>query len=251
MHTLVACFANLANNSVLANLTPVTDPLVTVQNAHFIFPFTANIGAFQVLVPNLTQARVNTPSLRNVALPDIYPATVGGVQGTNPVVSGPLWDTMRVPMNDEFFIEVSRGGAGAADCFAGIWFSPGKTPPPGGPIFTVRATASITLTDGTWVAANMTLSQSLPYGSYAVVGMTCICTSGIFARLAFPGVTQYRPGVPVVETYGSYVNPPMFRWGNFDLFGTFDSTAQPLIEILGYAAGAQTATVLLDLIKVR
>lgn len=250
MFNLVACYASVAQDAALVNLTPVTDSLVTVQNSRFIFPTTVELGALLINVPDGSRARINTPSLRNIALPELYPAKITAENGTNPPIVGPMWGSLRIPQNDEFGIDVSRAGAGAADSFAGIWYGPGKVAPPGGPIITLRATATLTLTVGTWVTGNLTFDQSLPYGRYAVVGMTAIVGDAMFARLAFPGQTQFRPGVPVVEAYGSYVNPQVFRFGNFGLFGQFDSTAQPLIEVLGHTAGAEAGVYLLDLVKV-
>lgn len=250
MFNLVAMFANVAQNADLTNLTPVTDPLVTVQNSRFIFPFQADIGCMLVNIPDGSRARINTPSMRSVALPEIYPTKVTAENGTNPPIQGPMWGTLRIPMNDEFGIDVSRAGAGAADCYAGLWYAPSRTPAPGGPVITLRTTATLTLTVGTWVVGNLTFDQALPYGRYAVVGMQATVGDAMFARLAFPGQTQYRPGVPVVEAYGSYVNPQVFRMGEFGLFGVFDSTAQPLIEVLGHTAGAEAGVYLLDLIKI-
>lgn len=250
MHNLVACFASVAQDAALSNVTPVTDPLITIQNSRFIFPTAVDIGAILANVPDGSRARINTPSLRNIALPEIYPVKITAENGTNPPIQGPMWGTLRIPQNDEFGVEVSRAGAGAADCFIGIWYAPGRTPAPGGPVITMRATATIVLTAGTWVAGSLTFDQSLPYGRYAVVGMQATIGDAMLARLAFPGQTQYRPGVPVVEAYGSYVNPQVFRMGNFGLFGTFDSTAQPLLEVLGHTAGSEACVVLLDLIKV-
>lgn len=242
-------YASIAQDATLANLTPVNDSLVTVQNNKFVFPYEANLGALLVNVPDGSRAQINTPSLRSIALPELYPVKITAENGTNPPIVGPLWNTMRIPMNDEFGISVSRAGAGAADSFAGIWFAPAFTPAPGGPVISLRATFTITLTAGTWVLGNLTFDQSLPYGSYAVVGMQVTCGDAMLARLSFPGNTQYRPGVPVVETYGSYVNPQVFRNGQFGLFGVFNSTAQPSIEVLGHTAGAETGTVLLDIVK--
>lgn len=243
-------YASVAQNASLTNLTPVTDPLVTIQNSRFIFPFNADIGCVLVNVPAGTRARINTPSLRSVALPEIYPVRTTAAPGSNPPIMGPMWGTLKIPMNDEFGIDVSRGGAAAADSFAGIWYAPAKTMAPGGPVIPMRATFTITLAVGTWVVGNLAFDQSLPYGRYAVVGMQSTCAAAMFTRLAFPGQTQYRPGVPNVETYGDYVNPQVFRMGEFGLFGVFDSTAQPLVEVLGFTAGAQSGVLILDLIKV-
>lgn len=250
MHNLVACYASVVNGAALTNLTPVTDAIVTVQNSRFIFPAQVDIGCLMVNVPNGSRARINTPSLRTIALPEIYPIKITAANGSNAPIAGPMWGTLRIPQNDEFGLDVSRAGGAAADCFAGIWYAPGMTPAPGGPVITMRATATLTLTVGTWVTQNLTFDQSLPYGRYAVVGMVAQITSGMLARLAYPGNSVFRPGVPVGEAYGDYINPQVFRRGGFGSFGVFDSTAQPLVEVLGYVAGAQTGTFLLDLVKV-
>lgn len=250
MHNLVAMFASVPINSVLVNLTPVTDPLVTVQNSRFIFPGDMQIGCILANVPDGTRCRINTPQFRSIALPEVHPVKTTVENGTNPPIQGPMWDTLRIPRNDEFGIDVSRAGAGAADCYVGLWYAPTRVPAPGGPVITIRATATITLTVGTWVASGLTFDQSLPYGRYAIVGMHAECPDAMFARLAFPGQTMYRPGVPVVELYGSYVNPPIFRFSEFGLFGVFDSTAQPLVEVLGHTAGAENCVFLLGLVKV-
>lgn len=250
VHNLVACFASVAQDAALTNLTPVTDPLVTIQNSRFIFPGRMDIGCLLLNVDSGSRARMNTPSLRSIALPEIYPVKITAENGSNPPLMGPIWGTMQIPQNDEFGIDVSRAGSGAANCFAGIWYAPTKIMAPQGPVITMRATSTIVLTVGTWVVGNLVFDQSLPYGRYACIGMQCTAGDAMFARLAFPGQTQYRPGVPNVEAYGDYVNPQLFRNGNFGLFGIFDSTAQPLLEVLGHTAGSEPIVVLLDLVKV-
>lgn len=252
MHTLVGFYASVANGAALVNLTPVTDPLVTLTaNNRYIFPDDYYIGAAYAFIPNGSRWRLNTPSMRTIALPELYPLNIGTVVPSNPPVVGPIWGTTRVPRNDEVGFDVSRAGAAPADCFGALWVAPRMVPAPQGPVYTMRATASITLTDGTWVAAQLTFDQVLPYGKYAVVGLFVQSAAGVLARLTFPGQTQFRPGVPVNIATGDYINPQMFRYGNFGLFGIFDSTAQPGIEMIGSAAGAQTPVALLDLVKVQ
>lgn len=251
MHNLVAFFKSVAQDAALDNITPVTDPLVTVTaNNRVIFPADYMVGAAHVSNLSATRARINTPSFRMIALPEIYPIDDTAAVDVNPPIDGPYWGTLRIPKNDEVGIDISRGGAGAADAFAALWVAERFVPAPQGPIFPMRFTAAVTLTAGTWVQTSLTFDQTLPYGRYAVVGMHVVCNDGMYMRLTFPGQTQYRPGIPCVEAIGDYVNPQVFRKGNFGLFGTFDSTAQPGAEFLGDTAGAETPAGILDLIKV-
>lgn len=251
MHNLVAFFESVTNGATLENLNPVTDALVTVTaNGRIQLPMDMRLGAVQVLSPNITRARINTPSFRLIALPEIFPTSASGTQEANPPVMWTGWDRLIVPRNDEVGIEISRAGADAQNSFAGLWLSDRFVPAPGGPVTVLRATASVTLTVGTWVQANLTFDQTLPFGRYAVIGMHVECNDCVFARLTFPGNIQYRPGVPALDVATGYVNPQGFRMGAFGLFGEFNSTAQPGAEFLGMAAGAETPVVLLDIIKI-
>jgi hypothetical protein len=251
MFNLVAFSSSIAQDAALANITPVTDPLVTISaNNRVIFPEDYQLLGAHLMLDSATRFRLNTPSMRVIALPELYPIDVTAAVGANPPLVFPGDSAIRIPRNDEAGFDVSRGGAGAATGYAAMWVSPRRVPAPSGPIYTMRCTASLTLTTSSWVGATLTFDQILPFGRYSVVGMHVTCNDGVYARLTFPGQTQYRPGVPVVESTGEYINPPAFRYGAFGSFGSFDQTAQPGIEILGDTAGAETPVVLLDLVKV-
>jgi len=251
MFNLVAFFKSVAANAALDNLTPCSDPLVTISaNNRVIFPEDYQLLAAHANIPDGSRWRLNTPSMRVIALPELYPFKPTVAAGANPPLVFPGGQAIRIPRNDEAGYDVSRDGVGAADVFAAMFVAPRVVPAPMGPIYTMRATASLTLTAGTWVGGTLTFDQILPFGRYAIVGMDVVCNDGMYARLTFPGQTQYRPGVPCVETTGEYINPQMFRYGEFGLFGMFDQTAQPGIEVMGDTAGAETPVVLLDLVKV-
>lgn len=251
MFNLVAFFKSVAQDAALDNITPVSDPLVTISaNNRVIFPEDYQVLAAHGNLPDATRFRLNTPSMRIIALPELYPFKPSAAAGTNPPLVLPGDTAIRIPRNDECGLDVSRGGAEAANCYAGLWVAPRRMPAPVGPIYTMRATASLTLTAGTWVGGTLTFDQILPFGRYAIVGMQATVNDGMYARLTFPGQTQYRPGVPCVEAVGDYINPQVFRYGAFGLFGYFDQTAQPGIEVLGDTAGAETPVILLDLVKV-
>lgn len=251
MFNLVAFYESQAQDAALDNVTPVQDALVTISaNNRVIFPMDYLIGAVHVVGDAISRARINTPSFRMIGLPEIYPIKPTVAVGANPPIMGPMWGQMRIPSRDEVGIDTSRGGSGAGGVWAALFVSDRFTPANVGPIYPMRFTASVTLTVGTWVPASLVFDQALPYGRYAVVGMHCVCNDGVYARLTFPGNTQYRPGVVVVEAVGEYVNPQMFRMGNFGKFGEFDSTAAPGLEFLGDTAGVETPSGILDLIKI-
>lgn len=199
---------------------------------------------------NLSAVRINAPSMRSFILPEIYPVTVGAdvPSGQGPIIWGQRGP--RFAPQEYYIVEVSRGGADAQPVLAGLWVGQDQAPAPPGPTFTCVASASPTIVAGSWVLASITFNQTLPAGRYAVVGLGVVCNDCTFARLVFPGLSQYRPGVVVQDTYGDFPWSQAFRFGAFGTMGEFVHNAPPAMEFLGDTAGAESAVIYLDLVKV-
>lgn len=247
----LACFAGAKTDNTANEILPaVIDNAWTVSaNQRYIAPSRLNIFAAQALNDAITRARINAPSLRLFGLPEINPPTVANVQGTPSV---DWWGDYgpTVQQTEEFGVDTSNGAATVDFAYAGLWCRGRLSPAPMGKATTVVGTASVTQIARGWAQQTITLEQTLPYGRYAVVGFKCVITNGLFARLIFPNGGQWRPGVPCVASIGVEDPRQLFRHGRAGLFGTFDSTAQPVLETLANTAGAQTATVLLDLVDI-
>lgn len=252
MHTVIGFF-NAAQGIAAVNsaLPAVSDQSISISaNGRFLLPKRMKAFAGLATGPNLTAARINAPSLRSVLLPQLYPGNVGAtivspVEIANMGDAGP-W----IQPNEELSVETSNN-AGAAVLSAAVLFLSDKVDPvPPGPQYTLVATAAVTLVAGQWVNTQLTLDQVLPSGEYMVAGMRAVCPNGLAARLVFPGGTNFRPGVVVENAYsGRQIRAP---WNDQSIgqFGRFMNTAQPTADVLGLVAGAQTLTLLLDLIKV-
>lgn len=247
----LAAFAGAKTDSTANEACPaIVDNAWTVSaNARYIAPTRLQTFAAQAINDAITRARINAPSLRLFGLPEINPPTVANVQGT-PAVDyygefGPV-----IQQTEEFGVDTSNGAATADFAYAALWLRQRMTAAPMGKKTTVVGTASVTQVARGWAQQTITLEQALPYGRYAVVGAKCAITNGLFFRLIFPNLGQWRPGAPCVATIGVEDPRQLFRHGRSGLWGTFDSTAQPVLETLANTAGAQTATVLLDLVDV-
>lgn len=251
MHIIAAYYKNQTNGVTYDPLTVVTDQALTpAQSQGYQFPKNYKVLTAYVNGVNVLAARINAPSLRNLVLPEIYPANPAVAVPTRPPVvdydmGGPI-----VLANESVVVETSSGGAAPGIVSAFLWVTERYTEAPQGPVFTAVASSANTLIAGAWTLSTLTFNQTLPAGQYAVVGMEVVCANAAVARLVFPGVNQWRPGCVVDTAYGNMIQPGYFRFGRNGLFGTFYNTAQPQVEIFGLTAGAQTATVYLDLIKV-
>jgi hypothetical protein len=126
-----------------------------------------------------------------------------------------------------------------------LWLCDGPPKPVTGKIYTVRFTTSISTATASWVNGVLTFGQTLPAGHYQVVGMRVWSSNSVAARLFFVG-GAWRPGVPA-ETAEDNNEWTDFRFGNTGVWGEFDNTTPPSIDIMGITDTAQVG--FLDLIK--
>lgn len=253
MHNLVAFYESITNGSTYTEVDGVLDQSMTLDGANrFIMPSNSRwrpLGAYASGI-NLTAARISAPSLREVALPEIYPG--------NDTADVPTIDQIvqfygygkPFKANEPVIIEVSRGGADAQPVVCALWLAPEFKPAVRGDAFTMTFTSTNVIVAGSWSLSALTAVQTLPAGTYEIVGMACLCNDAFFCRLVFPGQGQYRPGVLVQDAYGDLILNDPFRMGRFGSFGRFVNTALPAIEVIGDAAGSEPVVIYLDLVRV-
>lgn len=244
---MAAYFASLTNGSTNAAVAAVQDNVLTrTTNNNYILPQPGRLRmAFSAGV-SISNARINTPSLRYVGLP-----SVGLLNATLAVPNPPNftdWGDQGPPLPtaDEISVEHSLGGAAPENEFTFLWFQFRNRPVPGGPVYRLRFTGTVAGVAGTWTSGVMTPDQTLPQGMYAVVGMTAMGTNLAGARLIFPGAT-YRPGCLGTNVIS---NTParVFVDGSLGLWGVFNSVNVPALET--FAIGANAAqTVFLDVVR--
>jgi hypothetical protein len=250
MHLLAydgAVIASAANQNVAA----IVDNVITTSaNNKYIMPARVQVYAAGAMNDFLQRARINAPSLRNEGLPEIFPITVSNLPATIPLVT--YWDRVgpTVQQNEEVGVEITDGASVTLRAHAFVAFRDVVAPIPAGKRMRIVGTSTLTLAVGQWVSGNMTLDQTLPYGQYSVIGMAVVCAGSYAARLIFPRSTAWRPGCPTAAGAGAVDAMQAFMAGRLGEWGQFTSVAQPLIEIVGNTAGAQTATIVLDMVQV-
>lgn len=247
----LAAFRGAKTDSTLNENVPalIDNALVTSANNRYISPGRLAVLAAMAANDTITRCRITAPSLRQEGLPEIFPVSVTAVQPTQPIISfydgvGPI-----IQPNEEFGIEMSNGASTVDFAQAWLMLSDRISPVPNGKRMRIFATSTQTLIASAWTLGGLTLDQTLPYGTYAVVGMSCVCTSAFAARLVFPQGGMWRPGCPVSPTVGGVDVRQGFLAGRMGEWGRFPSIAQPQLELAGSTAGAQTASVILDLVQ--
>lgn len=250
MFHLVAFSDTVAAAGTLTALTPVPDPTVTIDGSNLNIPdkynalmAAASLGAAG---SNATQARLESPSLREVFFPSITPlgdaANFGGFSFVYSLADSPL----ALKTNEGLQFKTNGGGVGPLRQWGLVWLADNAIQPAKGPWFTMRATATIAGSLSAWTSGPLAFDQSLPVGTYDIVGMRAEAATLIAARLIFIGQSAVtRPGVPGLANEQSR-ELPQFRFGAPGVIGSFNSTTPPSLEILGGTGGAET--VYLDLI---
>jgi hypothetical protein len=192
-------------------------------------------------------AQVSSPTLRDLANQDVSPIA-DAIVWTESHCLGDFFDNPRdlTELEAVEFAIYATGGAAAHE-YGLIFLGDGPVKPTSGKIFTVEATAAITLAAGKWVNGALTFNSTLPAGTYQVVGMKAFGANLIAARLVFVG-GSFRPGVLGDPALDQNFNP-IFRYGRLGVFGQFDSNQPPTLDALGETDTAQI--LFLDLIKVK
>lgn len=244
-----AFYESQDGGGVLHYLKAVPDPQLMTENDQMRVPVAMpNLVAKAGLsaATTLTSARLESPSLARMFYPEIEPLINAVVFADPPQVHVSRENVMPLLGDESLRFAINSDNTGAAVEYGLVWFSDGAISEAKGSIFPVRATAAIALAAGQWVNGQLTFDQTLPVGSYDVVGMRARGTNLVCARLQFIGLA-HRPGVPAVNAIGD-LDAKYFRDGKMGNFGRFHSTTPPSIDCLGVTDTAQE--IILDLIKV-
>lgn len=247
-HLLAFYTANVPNPSTNLSLGRITDFMFNANPDGYFTGSDYRVISSYARIPDGTGWRINTSLLRVPALPRQRYLDLATDPPNLPPInhfgdSGPP-----LLKNDAITVEVSRGGAAAANCHAFLFVSKQQPQPYVGPVRTIQATTAITLTVSSWTAGNWATFDALSPGRYAIVGMSIYGTGLLAGRLVFTDSAE-RPGVIAQQSIGEY-GADNFLYGNYGQFGQFEHTTPPTFEAIGYGAGA-AQTVLLDIVKVR
>jgi len=248
MFTLVAWSESQDTGGNLTYVAALADQHVRVEGDNIVVPAGMNylLGALAVGA-TISDAQIESPALRRTLLLDVPGLNIGA----EPIVPTPVFDAFYNPLIlDEYEplrSLVAEEAAGAEQETVLVWLGDGPQAPVGGDIYTVRATATATLTAYAWTNAALNFSQVLPAGVYQVVGMRAESAGLIAARLVFVGGT-WRPGCVGYDARSDKEHF-IFRRGGLGVWGEFAHDQPPTVDFLSVSADT-TETVWLDLVKV-
>jgi hypothetical protein len=235
MPQLYAFYSNVGAGALNTQLNAVTGTAEYVQNNRLVLDRDRFLLWAYVRGPNITNARLDSPSLRVFMLPRLPLIHRANTNGSKPPVNDFSGYGMVLRAREEIAVQTSNDlAAGNEDHYAILCVGEAAGFGQRGPEFWIRVTGNTTLTPNTWTNVPLTFEQALPAGRYRVVAMIPRSASGIAARLIIPGQAE-RHGTLCINAIGQEPNRFLYstRYGDF---GTFETTALPSVEFFASAA---------------
>lgn len=249
MFTLAGFFESSGATS-LTEVAALADPHLRVVGDDIIVPPLGNLAGVLAKSNTVNDARVESPSLRRFVNFSVHPVREGASHlNRNPENYWvDLFDRI-VPLDVSEAVNLKVAESTAADAVYGlIWFADGMDAVPDGPVRTVRATGTATLTANAWTNFAITFDEDLPAGRYAIVGAAGQSAGLVGFRFVIPGY-MWRPGT-IGITDVSYVSMRSFRYGGKGSWGEFEHDLPPTVDMISISADT-TEKIWLDLVQVR
>lgn len=236
------------SEAALTALTPIPDGTLRVSgNDFFVPPKMNNIGWAAGMINSAAatlRGQIQSPSLRATLNVDVAPLANGLVFGSLPPLLQ-AWNTPFPLVENEPLDWFTQNGAAVMNR-GFIELCDGPLKPVSGKVYTVRATLGITLATATWANGALTLAQTLPAGTYQVVGCRVWSANSCAFRIFFVG-SAFRPGGLTCNAEAN-LEWPVFRYGGLGVWDQFNNIVPPSFDVMGITDTAEV--VYLDLIKV-
>ena len=227
----------LINNAAEVDVAPVPDPVITVQNAHFLPQQDVRLNWACVMSATLSRARFATPKTRQVTNPWIRPINVAVTPASNPPMAWWVDSPFVFRALEEIQLLATSAVAMGTERFTGLAsINVGFQPIPQGDIYPLRFTSTTAATANAWTQLTVTWQDTLPQGTYAIVGLEVFSANAQAARLILQG-QQYRPGAVSITALANRQNF-IFVERKVGVLGQFVQTAMPIVEVLANAADA-------------
>lgn len=235
------------SEAALTALTPIPDGTLRVSGNDFFVPPKMNNICWAAGMINSAAAtlrgQIQSPSLRATLNIDVAPLANGLVFGSLPPMVRAWQTPFPLIENEPLDWFTQNGGAVMNRGFVELCDGPIK--PVGGKVYTVRATLGITLATATWANGALTLAQTLPAGTYQLVGCRVWSANSCAFRIFFVG-SPYRPG-GVCGNAEANIEWADFRYGNLGVWDQFNNIVPPSFDVMGITDTAEV--VYMDLIK--
>jgi len=232
------------------DITPVTDGIIQIQNAHFVLPKPMYLDYMAVMATNITRAQLSSPTIRQfVSAMELAPLIAALTPPTNPNIIEWFDQPFMLRGQEEVQLNGTQT-AGANQVISGVaHIREERTPEPSGDRYFLRATSTTAAVALSWTQIALTYQSQLPVGQYAVVGAKHGSATGKAFRLILDN--QYlRPG-GLSTTAAAFVTTrenDILRVKGMGEWGRFNTISLPRMEV--FCTTTDNAhTVLLEVVR--
>lgn len=228
-------------------LSGVADQTIRVDGDNLYIGSLNQLVAAYGVGDTASYIRLESPSLRDIANFEVSSVDENSVATTPLATSRRFNSPISLTTGEGLECYGYQTSGGAAQVTALAWLSDGTLAPVTGEIHTVQFEVTVSGTANEWENNALSFTQTLPQGSYQVVGARLENTNGFAFRFVPIGQAGVRPGGLSVEANNEVV-VPFQRMGNLGVWFEFDNDTPPTIDVLEDGTGG-TYTGYLDIIK--
>ncbi len=243
-HTCV--FSSSVTNGTEGDVTAVSDQVLPVQNNHFLpqsdFPI-VYVGACGV---NLSRARLVTPTFRSMTTPFIRPISNTAAWQYPQRFLNLKEESLIARKLEELQVLAFNGDAAPQRMTAVLGLQTRPEAAPLGPNYVLRGTSTTAATANAWSDVTVTWQDTLPQGTYAIVGGEHQSATGVCWRLILEN-EFYRPGGLSINALTNGADR-LFRSGGLGAWGRFQNNAYPNLQVFASSADA-SHEFYLDIVK--
>ena len=247
---LAAFYQSVNSAGVLTNIAAVPDQAIFTSGNDVRVPSDLLTIIWEAALSAQTgpaYAQLQSPSMRELVNQYISKVVNGVVFTSYDQAQQHLSSPRKLVANESINAAIEATGGAAAANYVLMCLADASPKAVSGDIFTVRATGAAALGAGAWVNTPLSFLDTLPAGSYQVVGLRAQGANLVAARMVFIG-QGYRPGVHGVTGSGEQ-DMHNSRYGMMGVLGQFDVNQPPTVDCLGVTDTAQVFD--FDLIKVK
>jgi len=222
------------DSAVLVPAAALTDQHLTIDGDGIVVPDAlTNIVALYAGGADITRAQLQSPSIRAFIDAEISPLAAALEPGDPLEVMDLRQAPLIVDADELLEMHFAEDGSGAKANVGLAWFADGPISPVAAANFrTLRATSTTAAVAVTWTNTGaLSFGETLPAGSYRIIGFRAVSATSVAARLVFPG-NAWRPGSLGSDDEQGHGSHNLFRFGNFGDFGTFEHNRPPTVDVL-------------------
>ena len=225
----------LAYSSTIAggtnvDTTPLPDPVLPISNAHYFPNVDMNFYGGAFFGSALTRVTLTTPKSRTIVPPVLVPLNGSMNTGDRVHIVDRRNNPFRLNMVEEVSLLINNSGATSASNVLVMFWGTSLDQVPAGDIYSIHGLSTTPAVPGQWTQLNMGWDQTLPQGTYTVIGSQHLGATAIAHRFFFRP-QLFRPGFVSVQS-GSNITEPSYYFGGWGVLGSFNTYTWPVVEVL-------------------